>query len=64
MDLQMIKNILYYHLFNKNLPYNPYAICTSSIYTKRRFKVPPSAARNCKKTFKWYKNIDYGKLNQ
>ena len=33
---------------------NPYAFCTSSIYLNRGFKTPPSAARNCRKTFKWY----------
>lgn len=57
-----IKNVIDYQFFNKELKYNPYAICTSSIYKNRDFDVPPSAAINCSKTFDWYRNINYGKL--
>ena len=51
-----IKNTMRQAFFNTEPKYNPYAICTSSIYKKREFNVPPSAARKCRKKYKWYKN--------
>jgi len=54
-----IKDIIVQNFINKNPKYNPYAICTSSIYNKRNIKTPPCAARNCSKMFNWYKDINY-----
>jgi len=49
-----IKNTIQQAFFNTEPKYNPYAICTSSIYKNRDFDVPPSAARKCRKKYKWY----------
>ena len=56
-----LQNIINQGFFDKEPKYNPYAICTSSLYKKRDFDVPPSAARKCAKNYRWYKNTNYGK---
>lgn len=54
-----IKNIIDTEFFEKIRTLNPYAICTSSIYKKRGFNVPPCAARNCGKSYNWYRDNKY-----
>ena len=39
----------------KNQKYNPYALCTSSIYNKRSIKAPSRAVRKCRELYSWYK---------
>lgn len=39
----------------KNQKYNPYALCTSSIYKKRNIDPPPRAVRKCRELYSWYK---------
>ena len=57
-----LQNIINQEFFDKEPKYNPYAICTSSLYKKRYFDVPPSAARKCRKSYSWYKNTNYVKF--
>jgi len=59
-----LKNIIRQEFSNIKGKYNPYAICTSSIYKNRDFNVPPSAARKCRKSYDWYRKTNYGKLKQ
>jgi hypothetical protein len=49
-----IKNLINKEFFNTPIKYNPYAICTSSVYNKRGLKSPYRAVRDCKKKYNWY----------
>lgn len=49
-----LRNLYYRMFFNKESSYNPYAVCTSSLYKNRDFDVPPGAAMKCKQ-YKWYR---------
>jgi hypothetical protein len=59
-----VKNLLITDKFkkevlNQSTEYNPYAICTSSVYKDRNIKVPHREILNCPVDYTWYKKLDY-----
>lgn len=55
----LIKNKFRKDVLNKNSQYNPYAICTQSVYKNRGFRVPKKTVRKCPVDFDWYRKLDY-----
>ena len=59
-----IKKVLITDKFKKEVlnissKYNPYAVCTSSIYKDRHIRVPAKEVKNCPVDFTWYNKLDY-----
>ena len=55
----LIKNKFRKDVLNKDSQYNPYAICTQSVYKNRGLRVPKKTVRKCPLDFDWYRKLDY-----
>lgn len=55
----LIKNKFRKDVLNKDSKYNPYAICTQSVYKNRGLRVPKKTVRKCPVDFDWYRKLDY-----
>lgn len=62
----LIKNKFRKDVLNKSSEYNPYAVCTQSVYKNRGFSVPKKTVRKCPTDYNWYRKLDYitGKKNK
>ena len=59
-----IKSMLIHNKFkkevlNRQTKYNPYAICTQSVYKNRGFRVPKKSVRKCPNDYDWYRKLDF-----
>ena len=55
----LVTNKFKKEVLNKRSQYNPYAICTQSVYKNRGFPVPKKSVRKCPKNYEWYQKLDY-----